>query len=108
MRSYKLPKKVEYEIIKETDLKEWFLKNWNWNIGNELDIKNLKSKLVQLIYNEMDCIESENITKKPDPEADIETNNKTYLSELQRLEKSLDEIVQKMSSMYAPYLRDLL
>lgn len=108
MRSYKLPKKVEYEIIKETDLKEWFLKNWNWNIGNELDIKNLKSKLVQLIYNEMDCTEPESVTKKVDIKTETKTNNRTYLSELQQLEKSLDEIVQKMSSMYGPYLRDLL
>lgn len=62
MKFYKLPKKIEYETVREDEVKNWILKNWDWNVGDKFDIGSIRRDIVRLVSNELNCYDSNEFT----------------------------------------------
>lgn len=62
MKFYKLPKKIEYENVREDEVRDWILKNWDWNVGDKFDIGSIRRDIVRLVSNELNCYDSNDIT----------------------------------------------
>lgn len=62
MKFYKLPKKIEYENVREDEVRDWILKNWDWNVSDKFDIGSIRRDIVRLVSNELNCYGNNDIT----------------------------------------------
>lgn len=81
MKFYKLPKKIEYEIVREDEVKNWILKNWDWNVGDKFDIGSIRRDIVRLVSNELNCYDSYDSNEFTSSSSKKETNRSFSVEE---------------------------
>lgn len=92
MKFYKLPKKIEYENVREDEVRDWILKNWDWNVGDKFDIGSIRRDIVRLVSNELNCYDSNDITSA--------SNKKETKKAFSTEEEALDKFFKQWNELF--------